>query len=75
MTECALCGSELDTADRQSIRLSNTQPPWRRRSAGNAVAALGESFAAVIRVAQGEPEITLWFHRDCWRRFADLLQG
>jgi hypothetical protein len=70
VTTCAICEVELDTADRQSIRLSSSQPPWRARSA---IVALGESFAATMRAVRGEPEVTLWFHRDCWHGFLELL--
>jgi hypothetical protein len=79
VTRCAWCELDVDTADRQSIRLSNTQPPWSARSAfgaAGAVAAAAGAFAATLRaVTAEEPPIVLWFHRACWREFLDLLNG
>lgn len=73
--KCAICEDELDTTDRQTIRLSSSQPPWSYRSGLSAIAAIGDSFAEVVRAATGEPPVTLWFHRHCWAGFLDLLQN
>jgi hypothetical protein len=70
---CAICEADVNPSDRQSIRLSSSQPPWSARSASSAIALLGQSFAATVRAMHGEPEITVWFHRECWHRFRDLL--
>lgn len=76
--KCAWCELDLDPADRQSIRLSNTQPPWSARSAFGATGAIiaaGEAFASSLRAMRSEPVITLWFHRPCWDDLLALLRG
>jgi hypothetical protein len=76
---CAWCELDVDTADRQSIRLSNSQPPWSVRSgfgAAGAAAAAGQAFIATFRaMAAVEPPIVLWFHRPCWRKLLGVLRG
>jgi hypothetical protein len=77
MSSCAWCELDVDTSDRQSIRLSNTQPPWSTRAAFGtvgAVAATGAAFASTLRaLTSEEAPIVLWFHRPCWRSFLELL--
>jgi hypothetical protein len=72
---CAICEMPLDPYDRQTIRLSSSQPPWRPRAALGVIGAMAKSFAEVLRAATAEPEVTLWFHRACWRKFHELLGG
>ena len=74
---CALCEQDLTAGE--AIRFSNTNPPrsaryWFSSGSVAAITALGDGFTAVIRAAMGEPQLTYWFHRDCWKAFSkDLL--
>jgi hypothetical protein len=75
VTSCAWCEQLVDERDRQSIRLSNSQPPWTLHSgigAAAAIASAGQAFAEMLRE---EAPIVLWFHRPCWREFVGLLRG
>lgn len=74
---CAICSEKIDTEARDSVRLSNTQPPWKARhykyGLAASITALGDGFSSVIRAAIGEPEETYWFHLKCWQHFKSLL--